>query len=149
MDLEVNLMNTLLNMNLQEENNLMHKIINAKTKQLKKKIIEINELLKQQADFIAVTAHEFRTPLTIASFQLDDLRHSKKERNTKEIVKELKMVEDSIDNIKTLTEKLFKVQQYDLNKVPLLAEKTNVITSSTDSFMIFSQSWKRNRSVFS
>ncbi len=116
-DLEVGLMNILLKMNLQEENNLMKSIIDKKTSQLKKNIEEVREVLEQQSDFIAVTAHEFRTPITIASFQLEDILNSKKK--PKEASKELKIVQDSIDNLKNLTEKLFAVQQYDLNKVTL------------------------------
>ena len=99
----------------------MKAIIEKKTRQLKKKIKEINELLKQQADFIAVTAHEFRTPLSIATFQVDDILHSKKP--AKERLKNLTVVETSIANIKQLTEKLFAVQQYDLNKVEIHPEK--------------------------
>lgn len=124
--LEITLMNILLKMNLEEENDLMKAIIDEKTKQLKKKVEEVNELLKQQADFIAVTAHEFRTPLAIAIFQLDDILHSKKP--AKERLEDLKLVETSIGNLKLLTEKFFAVQQYDLNKVELNLEKTNITT---------------------
>lgn len=122
--IEVSLMNILLKMNLEEENNLMKKIINKKTRQLKNKIKQVNEVLKQQADFIAVTAHEFRTPLTIATFQVDAILHSKKPATQK--IKELVNVETAINNLKTLTEKLFAVQQYDLNKVVLKLEKVDI-----------------------
>ncbi len=123
--LEVALMNVLLKMNLEEENNLMKAIIERKTRQLKKKIKEINELLKQQADFIAVTAHEFRTPLSIATFQVDDIMHSRKPASQR--IKELSVVQTSIANIKMLIDKLFAVQQYDLNKVELHTEKINIV----------------------
>ena len=121
--LEIALMNLLLKLNLEEENNLMKAIIDDKTKQLKKKIDEINELLMQQSDFIAVTAHEFRTPLSIASFQMEDLMASKKAKSLSE---ELHVLDDSLANLKTLTEKLFAVQQYDLNKVELKLEKVEI-----------------------
>ena len=121
--LEIALMNLLLKLNLEEENNLMKAIIDDKTKQLKKKIDEINEILMQQADFIAVTAHEFRTPLSIASFQMEDLMSSKKADSLSE---ELHVLDTSLANLKTLTEKLFAVQQYDLNKVELKLEKVEI-----------------------
>jgi len=123
-DLEIGLMNILLKMNLQEENNLMKSIIDKKTRELKKKIIQIKELVDQQSDFIAVTAHEFRTPLSIASFQLEDIIHSKKV-SAKDL-EELTVVEASIENLKELTERLFAVQQYDLNKVALNKKKIEI-----------------------
>ncbi len=123
-DLEIGLMNVLLKMNLQEENNLMKSIIHKKTKQLKNKVNEVNELLRQQSDFIAVTAHEFRTPLSIASFQMEDLLSSKKDLNKHK--EELHTVEQSINSLKQLTEKLFAIQQYDLNKVQLNLEKIDL-----------------------
>lgn len=125
-DLEIGLMNILLKMNLQEENNLMKSIIDKKTKQLKKKIEEINMLVQQQSDFIAVTAHEFRTPLAIASFQIEDILQSRIEEGGKKQIEDLRVVESSLNDLKQLTEKLFAVQQYDLNKVSLNREKVDL-----------------------
>ena len=92
-----------------------------KTKQLKKKIGQINHLVEQQSDFIAVTAHEFRTPLSIAAFLLEDVLHS--QVNSEKKTEDLRVVEASLQNLKDLTEKLFAVQQYDLNKVSLNLQK--------------------------
>ncbi|MBU0727827.1 HAMP domain-containing histidine kinase, partial [Patescibacteria group bacterium] len=127
-DLEVGLMNVLLKMNLQEENNLMKAIIDRKTKNLQKKIKQINELLRQQSDFIAVTAHEFRTPLNIASFQMEEILESSKgeEKEASELVDDLKVIDTSLGNLKDLMKKLFSVQQYDLNKVEVKKEKTSM-----------------------
>ena len=122
--LEISLMNILLKLNLEEENNLMKIIIDDKTKALQKKIQEINELVQQQSDFIAVTAHELRTPLSIATFQLSDLQSSKK--LSRDVKEDLKVVDTSLINLKRLTDKLFAVQQYDLNKVELNLEKVDL-----------------------
>jgi signal transduction histidine kinase len=122
--LEIALMNILLKLNLEEENNLMKSIIQKKTKELKRKIEKINELLKQQSDFIAVTAHEFRTPLSIAMFQLDEVMDSK--RPKKDLLEDLQVIDQSLENLKMLTQKLFTVQQYDLNKVEVKKEKTSI-----------------------
>jgi|GEM_PF-2008506 len=122
--LETALMNILLKLNLEEENDLMKSIIHKKTKQLKKKIEEVNELLKQQSDFIAVTAHEFRTPLSIAMYQLDEVMDSN--RSDKKRLEDLSVIENSLKNLKGLMQKLFTVQQYDLNKVAVRMEKTSM-----------------------
>ncbi|MCK5605213.1 hypothetical protein KAR91_25200 [Candidatus Pacearchaeota archaeon] len=121
--LEIGLMNILLTMNLQKENDLMKAIIDTKTKELKKRLKEIKELLEQQSDFIAVTAHEFRTPLSIAIFQLEEVLG----KQTVKTEKELRVIDNSLTNLKNLTGKLFDVQQYDLKKVPLNAEKIEIV----------------------
>jgi signal transduction histidine kinase len=126
-DLEISLMNILIKMNLEEENNLMKVIIDKKTRDLREKMRQIKELLKQQSDFIAVTAHEFRTPLSIALFQLEEMsRTTSGETSPTKLRKDLQVIDESLDNLKVLTQKLFAVQQYDLNKVKLNREKTDI-----------------------
>lgn len=93
---------------------------------LQAQYLRMKEILAQQSDFIAVTAHELRTPLSIAVFQLDEIVHS--EDIPKKYLKELKIVENSLDNLKELTEKLFTVQQYDLKKVSLNLENIEINT---------------------
>jgi signal transduction histidine kinase len=122
--LEICLMNFLLKLNLQEENDLMKEIIEKKTERLREQFQEIKSILKQQSDFIAVTAHEFRTPLSIALFQLEDTLYSHK--HDPGVVKDMEVMGQSLNNLKDLTQKLFDVQQYDLDKVKLRKEKTSL-----------------------
>ncbi len=124
LQLEVGFMNILLKLNLQEENNLMKEIINKKTKKLRKQFEEIRDLLQQQADFIAVTAHEFRTPLSIALFQLEDTLYS--HNHDPSVLKDMKNVEASLNKLRVLTQKLFEVQQYDFNKVKIDKRKIDI-----------------------
>ena len=127
-DLGIGLMNILLKMDLQEESNLMKIIIDRKTEELRKKFNAIKCLLelqlKQQSDFISLTAHEFRTPLTIAMLHLEEALGTRKE--PAELIKDLKIVDSSLDNLKNLTQRLFDVQRYDLNKVKPHAETTDI-----------------------
>ena len=115
--------NILIKKRLQEENDLMKQIINNKTKNLKIQNKEIKELLKQQSDFMAVTAHEFRTPLSSAIFQVENILDTY--HSTGEVFDEINSVWNSLENLKLLTEKLFEVQQIDLNKIKLNIENTN------------------------
>jgi len=144
-DLEVTLMNVLLKLNLEEENNMMKTIIDRRTKQLKNKILEINELLKQQSDFIAVTAHEFRTPLSIAMFQLDEVKDKSKKTD---LADELEVINHSLDNLKELTQKLFSVQQYDLKKVDVKMEKIDIHSFVKDVFKDFTPIMKQKKFKF-
>jgi len=116
-NLEITFMNILLRNNLQEENDLMKEIVREKTHELKKQMAKVQNLLRQQSDFIAVAAHEFRTPLSIALFQLEDTIESYE--HLPEVLSEMKTVEGSLDNLKELIQRLFTIQQYDLEKITL------------------------------
>ncbi|MBN1258905.1 hypothetical protein JXA05_04075 [Candidatus Peregrinibacteria bacterium] len=123
-DLEIGTMNILLKMNLQEENDLMKAAIARKTKQLRVQYEAIQELVRQQSDFLAVTAHELRTPLSIALFRVEDMLSGKqKPKNLKE---NLESVDAALTTLKELTARLFSVQQYDLKKVKPNPEKTDI-----------------------
>lgn len=128
-NLEICFMNILLKKNLKKENNLMKATIEEKTRQIRKQYLKIKELLDQQSSFIAVTAHEFRTPLSIALFQLQEILDDEKIK-----IKDLKNVEQSLLRLKKLTQNLFDVQQYDLNKISLNLEKVNIVDFIKDAF---------------
>lgn len=122
-NLQITVMNILLKSNMQEENNLMKEIIREKTKELNDQVLEIKRLASLQSDFLAVTAHEFRTPLSIAMFQLEDTLDTKKLPD--DVSKEMKVLESSLSSLKHLTQQLFDVQQFDLEKVNVNMKKIN------------------------
>ncbi|OGJ52226.1 hypothetical protein A2335_00710 [Candidatus Peregrinibacteria bacterium RIFOXYB2_FULL_32_7] len=105
----------------------LQKQVKIKTQALKEQNKEMQKLLRQQSDFIAVTAHEFRTPLSIALFQLDDTLNSSKNNIDETEKNDLQIMKASLDNLKSLTQKLFDVQQYDLNKVNVKCEIVNIV----------------------
>lgn len=123
---ELCFINILLQSDLKEENDLMKKVIREKTKSLRQQNEKINNLLRQQSDFIAVTAHEFRTPLNIALLQLEDTLESYE--HSHQVLDDMKVLEASLERLKYLTQDLFDVQQYDLQKAPLHLEKTDMLT---------------------
>jgi signal transduction histidine kinase len=116
-DLQRTFVNILLNSPNLSEVELIQDVIEDSTSLLREENLQIQEVLKQQSDFMAVTAHEFRTPLNIALLQLEDtLEGFQSDAQTTE---EIKIVESSLQQLKELSHKLFDVQQYDLNKVKL------------------------------
>ncbi len=123
-DLEIGTMNILLKMNLQEENDMMKAAIARKTKQLRAQYEEIQELARQQADFLAVTAHELRTPLSIALFQVQEILENK--QKPKDLKESLESADAALITLKELTARLFSVQQYDLKKVQPVMEKVKM-----------------------
>lgn len=116
--LSLSLAVTLYNRRMQQE-------VARKTKALKREIAKNRALIAQQVEFITVTAHEFRTPLSIAKFQLEDLL-SRKHRN-RQLVADIEVVADAINDVVTLTQTLFDVQQYDLKKVVLEVSKADIL----------------------
>jgi signal transduction histidine kinase len=118
-------MNILLKEALEEENDLMKKIINKKTENLEEQNREVSKLLKQQSDFIAVAAHEFRTPLSIALFQIEDATDTYK--NNDKIFNEMKVVQGSLNNLRVLTNSLFDTEKYDLEKIEVNKININIL----------------------
>lgn len=122
--IELCFINILLQSDLKEENDLMKQLIHEKTKNLKKQNEKIKQLLNQQSDFIAVTAHEFRTPLNIALLQLEDTLDSYD--HSSQVLEDMKVLENSLDKLKHLTQNLFDVQQYDLKKAKLHTKEIDI-----------------------
>jgi signal transduction histidine kinase len=124
--LEIGLMNILLTMNLVEENDVMRDVIHKKTQELRERLQKIKTLSEQQSDFIAVTAHELRTPLSIAVFQVKELLSRTPENDYQEMMRGLREVDETLGNLTSLTQKLFDTQQFDFNKVKLHTVKTDI-----------------------
>jgi len=119
----------------------LKKEVQNKTIELHNKIQEKNELVEQQSDFIAVTAHEFRTPLSIALFQLDDMMdhmQSEVSLNKERLNKELNVIKSSLHHLKDLNKKLFDVQQYDLKKIKIKKTKVDLKSFIHDIYSDFS-----------
>lgn len=73
------------------------------------------KILKQQSDFIAITAHEFMTPLSIALFQSEELLTIP--QNATIHLENLQKINSSLTSLKHLTEQLFIEKQHDLKKL--------------------------------
>lgn len=118
--LEISLLNILLQANLREEKDLLKKIVSEKTQDLQK-------LIQHQTDFMAVAAHELRTPLSIALFKLQEILGEKEEyKILKKLFQELQIVEISLLNLKKLTQQLFEVEQYELGKIELHFQEVHI-----------------------
>ncbi|MFH0834356.1 MAG: ATP-binding protein [Patescibacteria group bacterium] len=104
-------------------NSQLQKEVRRKTQSLKKQNERIRELLRQQADFIAVSAHELRTPLSIAILQTEMLENALAETEKRE---DAKNAGEALHKLQDLVQKLFTVQKYDINKVDLNLEKVRL-----------------------
>jgi signal transduction histidine kinase len=95
------------------------KQVSHKIEILKKQNKKINELLAQQADFISVSAHELRTPLSIALLQTELLTKSLPKNE------EIQSTQVALTRLQRLVQKLFSVQHYDLEKASLRLREIN------------------------
>ncbi len=116
------LMNILIKKNMQEEHDLMKKMVDEKTEALSEQIRKVKLLTQQQSDFIAIIAHEFRTPLTTAMLTTEQAIMENPEMETK-----LKTVDSAIQRLHQLSEKFFTVQKYDLGKIKSVFSYLNVL----------------------
>ena len=96
-------------------------------KEVKEKTKDIREMLDQQADFIAISAHELRTPLTLAILQTEELLKSPYYEESK-LREEIDNIDYAIKKLHNLVQKFFDVQKYDLDKVDMNLENTNIVT---------------------
>lgn len=107
---------------MQEEHDLMKKMVDEKTEALSEQIRKVKLLTQQQSDFIAIIAHEFRTPLTTAMLTTEQAIMENPEMETK-----LKTVDSAIQRLHQLSEKFFTVQKYDLGKIKSVFSYLNVL----------------------
>ncbi|KKP38943.1 MAG: histidine kinase [Candidatus Peregrinibacteria bacterium GW2011_GWF2_33_10] len=124
----------------------LHIEIAEKTKNLREQNKEIKKLFKMQSDFIAVTAHEFRTPLSIALFQLEELLDESSAQFKQG--DSIQTIKSSLENLKYLTQKLFDVQLYDLNKVEIRPITVDVVKFVNDIFLDFRNIMAEKQIIF-
>ncbi|MBP7671166.1 hypothetical protein KA119_02645 [Candidatus Gracilibacteria bacterium] len=119
--------------------NLVKSILQRKTRALK-------SLVSRQSDFLATTAHEFRTPLNIAMFQLEDAMNNYRDQES--LVEDMRSLSASLGVLKDLTQRLFDFQRYDLDKVVLRKESVDVGRFVCDVFVEFEPLMKKRKKVF-
>lgn len=100
--------------------------IGTQNKEISALLAEKIKLLAQQSDFLALTAHELRTPLSLAILYADQLTTYSHIQETQEIHSDIDGLKRSLKKLKNLTNKLFQVLQFDLEKINLTLEKTNM-----------------------
>lgn len=112
-------------------------------KNLDEKVIELNNLLNKQREFIAMASHEIKTPLWWAILQSDILFD---ELNSKKldmwyIEKELWILNKQLVKVWKLVNKIFKVEKFDIKEVKMYFETINIEEFLEEEVELF---WKSN-----
>jgi signal transduction histidine kinase len=134
----------LFSLSLQEKQadtmKILQSVIDEKTEKLQEHIEQQNTLYNEQNNFLALTAHEFRTPLSIALFQVQDILSQEGVPNN--LKEDLSLIEESLENLKTLTQNLFDVQKFDLETTEIVFTPLPLSSVLSDIFSAFSSAVK-------
>ncbi len=125
--MEVSLMNFLITSTLREENNIMRKIVKERTRNLTENNQKLEKMVKQQENFISLTAHEFRTPLTISKLGLERILYFHKGSLPKEFVEDIKTSHDQLNKLAELISRLLELRQLELQKLTVANEKIDLL----------------------
>lgn len=126
-DVGISFMNIIVNENLREENDVMKQIIDQKTQILRKNNTKLHEMIKQQDSFISLTAHEFRTPLTVAMLGMEQIPKIHKGHIPNEVVQDVQTSYRQLNRLTNLINRLLEMRRLEDNKVPVVREKFELI----------------------
>ena len=91
--------------------------------EVNKKTRDLQKLLKDQKDFIAVTSHELKTPATVVNLVLESLSGLNKNQFENSV---LKNALNASKRLQQLIQNLFDIQSYDMDKIVLKQKKENI-----------------------
>lgn len=101
------------NAQIVQQNNEIQHLLKEKTK-----------MLSHQSDFLALMAHELRTPVSIAMLQSDIMIMGAEENS--EWKTKAERIKNALKKLTSLLDTLFDVFQFDLNKIKISCEETAV-----------------------
>lgn len=113
-------------------------------KKVDEKTMQINQLVNRQTEFISMASHEIKSPLWTSIFQLDYIIDEINEWNLTidDVKKELSLLNKTLIKVWDLTNKIFTVQKYDLDKIKLYIQKIDIVDLFDDILLDFTQSNK-------
>lgn len=114
-------------------------------KKVDEKTIEYNNLINRQKEFIAFVSHEIKNPVTNAMFLCDSALWFVKDikEDTSELQEDISILNDELLKIGDLTKKIFSAEKYDLWKVKLFKEYTNVFDCLKQELEVFAKNNKK------
>lgn len=120
-------MNIFITNTLREENDIMKKIISERTETLKKTNEKLGKIIQQQDSFISLTAHEFRTPLTVAMLGLEQISYLHKKRIPQEVINDVETSYNQLNNLTNLINRLLEMRRVEDGKIPITLEEVELV----------------------
>jgi len=91
--------------------------------EVSEKTQDLQKMVQHQSDFITVTAHELRTPLSIVRFGYEELMERLKD--DPEMKDDAETVQEGIERISQISENILDVQEYDSGRKLLNMSEVN------------------------
>lgn len=117
--------------------------------QVTEKTLGYNNLINKQKEFIALISHEIKSPIASAIFQADclhdDVKHNRCSHDS--IKEELDILNQLLLKAWNLINKLFSIQQFDIETIQLFKEKVD-ITELIESEVNLFQKMHENKVIF-
>jgi len=114
-------------------------------KKVDEKTIEYNALINKQKEFIAFVSHEIKNPVTNAIFLCDAISDDAGGTQSdiqKKMKKDISILNGELEKIGDLTKKIFSAEKYDLEKIELFREHTNVYKFLNEEIEMFQNKCK-------
>ncbi len=96
--------------------------------QVTEKTLKYNNLINKQKEFIALISHEIKSPIASAIFQADCLHDDVKNNRctTESLKEELDILNQLLLKAGNLINKLFSIQQFEIQTIQLFKEKIDI-----------------------
>lgn len=115
----------------------------------KTELIQITEADKIKTEFVTNMSHEFRTPLTLITCLLEEIRNNNLEHFQKDDYSKFETVLRNTERIRELIEQLLDISKLETEREKLLVEKHNVGEFLTALYNSFTSLAKKNKVKFS
>lgn len=118
----------LLYQQLESLNSTLKEKVDEQTKELKKKLCELEEARRKESDMIDIMGHELRTPATVVKLNVDFLDRFENEIKSDPdgYKKYVKRIKDSIENEIKLINTLLSSAKLEGNKIELNPEEIDI-----------------------
>lgn len=110
-------------------------------KQVDKQTFEYNQLINKQKEFISIISHEVKWPIASSIFQIDSIIEDFEEWNLqgKQLSKELHILNTLLLKTGDLVNKLFSIQQFEMNTKSLFLEQIKISELIHNEIKIFNR----------
>lgn len=110
-------------------------------KQVDKQTFEYNQLINKQKEFISIISHEVKWPIASSIFQIDSIIEDFEEWNLqgKQLSKELHILNTLLLKTWDLVNKLFSIQQFEMNTKSLFLEQIKISELIHNEIKIFNR----------
>lgn len=100
----------------------------ASQEKIEKALERERELNEMKSNFVSMTSHEFRTPLTTIKMNVDLLNHKlEKIKGSEQVQSNLLKIENEVERLKSLMNDILTIGKIEAGKIEVNLQKTNIV----------------------